>query len=146
MTLKSLVLGVTGFLAFLLVAGAGYFFLRASHSQATPPPLHNLRPNDSQVLRLGARIYAQQCAACHGAKGEGQRNWRDRGSDGLLPAPPHDPSGHTWHHPYEPLFAITKKGLAQVINQPDYRTAMPIYGGMLSDEEIVAVLSWIKAQ
>ncbi len=44
------------------------------------------------------------------------------------------------------MFAITKQGLAQLINQPDYRTAMPIYGGVLSDGEIVAVLSWIKAQ
>lgn len=81
-----------------------------------------------------------------GAKGEGQPNWRDQGPDGLLPAPPHDPSGHTWHHPDEQLFAITKHGLAKLIAQPDYRTAMPIYEGVLSDGEIVAVLSWIKAQ
>lgn len=145
MTLKPLVLGAAGLLALLLVAGAGYFSLRASNRHVSPP-LHSLRPDDSQVLRVGARIYAQQCAACHGAKGEGQPHWRDRELDGLLPAPPHDPSGHTWHHPDEQLFAITKQGLAQLINQPDYRTAMPIYGGVLSDDEIVAVLSWIKAQ
>ncbi|AVO48783.1 MULTISPECIES: c-type cytochrome [Melaminivora] len=145
MALKPLVLGAAGLLALLLVAGAGYFSLRAGGRQATPP-LHSLRPDDPQVLRVGARIYAQQCAACHGAKGEGQAHWRDRGPDGLLPAPPHDASGHTWHHPDEQLFAITKQGLAKLINQPDYRTAMPIYGGVLSDDEIVAVLSWIKAQ
>ena len=145
MTLIPLVLGAAGLLALLLVAGAGYFSLRASNRHVSPP-LHSLRPDDSQVLRVGARIYAQQCAACHGAKGEGQPHWRDRGPDGLLPAPPHDPSGHTWHHPDEQLFAITNQGLAQLINQPDYRTAMPIYGGVLSDDEIVAVLSWIKAQ
>ena len=145
MTLKPLVLGAAGLLALLLVAGAGYFSLRASNRHVSPP-LHSLRPDDSQVLRVGARIYAQQCAACHGAKGEGQPDWRDRGPDGLLPAPPHDASGHTWHHPDEQLLAITQQGLAQLINQPDYRTAMPIYGGVLSDDEIVAVLSWIKAQ
>jgi len=145
MKLKPLILGAVGLLALLLVAGVGYFSLRASNRPVTPPP-HSMRPDDPQVLRVGARIYAQQCAACHGAKGEGQPNWRDRGSDDLLPAPPHDPSGHTWHHPDEQLFAITKQGLAQLINQPDYRTAMPIYGGVLSDDEIVAVLSWIKAQ
>ena len=145
MTLKPLALWAAGLLALLLVAGTGYFSLRASNRQAAPQ-LHNLRPDDPQVLRVGARIYAQQCAACHGAKGEGQPHWRDRGPDGLLPAPPHDASGHTWHHPDEQLFAITQQGLAQLINQPDYRTAMPIYGGVLSDDEIVAVLSWIKAQ
>ena len=54
--------------------------------------------------------------------------------------------GHTWHHPDSQLFAITKFGLAKLIDQPDYKTAMPIYSGVLSDDEIVAVLSWIKAQ
>ena len=144
MTLKPLTLWTAGALLALLIAGAGYFFLRANDRSTAAQ--HNLRPDNPQVLRVGERIYAQQCAACHGAKGEGQANWRERGADGLLPAPPHDPSGHTWHHPDEQLFAITKQGLAQLINQPDYRTAMPIYGGVLSDAEIVAVLSWIKAQ
>ena len=145
MTLKPPALWAAGLLALLLVAGAGYFSMRTSNRQAAAP-LHSLRPDDPQVLRVGARIYAQQCAACHGARSEGQPSWRERGPDGLLPAPPHDASGHTWHHPDEQLFAITKQGLAQLINQPDYRTAMPIYGGVLSDAEIVAVLSWIKAQ
>lgn len=144
MAWKPPALWAAGLLVALLVAAAGYFSLRASdHSAAAQ---HSLRPDDPQVLRAGERIYAQQCAACHGARGEGQPDWRDRGPDGLLPAPPHDPSGHTWHHPDEQLFAITKQGLAQLINQSDYRTAMPIYGGVLSDDEIVAVLSWIKAQ
>jgi len=131
MTLKPLILGAVGLLALLLVAGAGYFSLRVSNRQAAAP-VHSLRPDDPQVLRVGARIYAQQCAACHGARSEGQPSWRVRGPDGLLPAPPHDASGHTWHHPDEQLFAITKHGLAQLINQPDYRTAMPIYDGVLS--------------
>ncbi len=144
MTVKPLALWTAGASLALLVAGAGYFSLRANDRSTAAQ--HSLRPDDPQVLRVGERIYAQQCAACHGAKGEGQADWRDRGADGLLPAPPHDPSGHTWHHPDEQLFAITKQGLAQLINQPDYRTAMPIYGGVLSDDEIVAVLSWIKAQ
>ncbi|MCO5118641.1 MAG: cytochrome c [Burkholderiaceae bacterium] len=145
MALKPAVLRTAVLLALLLVAGTGYFFLRAGNRQAAPP-LHGLRADDPQVLRVGARIYAQQCATCHGARGEGQPDWRNRGSDGLLPAPPHDASGHTWHHSDEQLFAITKQGLARLIDQPGYRTAMPVYDGVLSDDEIVAVLSWIKAQ
>lgn len=94
MTLKPLALWAAGLLALLLVAGAGYFSLRVSNRQAAAP-VHSLRPDDPQVLRVGARIYAQQCAACHGARSEGQPSWRDRGPDGLLPAPPHDASGHT---------------------------------------------------
>jgi mono/diheme cytochrome c family protein len=67
MTLKPLALWAAGLLALLLVAGAGYFSLRVSNRQAAAP-VHSLRPDDPQVLRVGARIYAQQCAACHGAR------------------------------------------------------------------------------
>lgn len=128
----------------LAVAGAAYFLGHTGSGRPVAP--HALRPDDPQLVEMGARIYAQNCAACHGAKGEGQPNWRDHGPGGLLPAPPHDASGHTWHHPDEQLFAITKYGLAKLIGQPDYRTAMPVYDGVLSDDEIVAVLSWIKTQ
>ncbi len=107
---------------------------------------HALRPDDAAVVAAGGRLYAAQCAACHGAQLEGQPAWRTRGADGLLPAPPHDASGHTWHHPDEALFRITKFGVASIIGDPTYKTAMPVYEGQLSDEQIVAVLSWIKAQ
>ena len=46
----------------------------------------------------GAAVYVKHCASCHGANREGQPNWRERRPDGRLPAPPHDASGHTWHH------------------------------------------------
>ncbi|MGE4049751.1 MAG: cytochrome c [Piscinibacter sp.] len=105
-----------------------------------------LRPDDAAVIALGQKVYAAQCASCHGARLEGQPNWRERGVDGRLPAPPHDASGHTWHHPDGLLFRITKLGVARAANLKDYASAMPAYEGVLSDAEIVAVLSWIKAQ
>jgi mono/diheme cytochrome c family protein len=104
-----------------------------------------LRPEDSRQLVLGQKVYAAQCAACHGQRLEGQPNWRERGADGRLPAPPHDASGHTWHHPDELLFRITKYGVAKAGNLKNYESAMPAYEGRLSDEEIAAVLSWIKS-
>lgn len=109
-------------------------------------PAFRLHPEDASVIALGQQVYAAQCAACHGARLEGQPNWRERGPDGKLPAPPHDASGHTWHHPDEVLFRITKHGVAKAANLKDYVSAMPVYEGALSDEEIVAALSWIKAQ
>ena len=109
-------------------------------------PAHALVSDDAEVVALGARVYQSHCASCHGARLEGQPNWRERGPDGRLPAPPHDESGHTWHHPDEVLFRITKHGVASVVNMKDYASAMPVYDGVLTDEEIVAVLSWIKAQ
>lgn len=109
-------------------------------------PAWRLLPDDAQVVALGQKVYEAHCAACHGARLEGQPNWRERGADGLLPAPPHDASGHTWHHSDEVLFRITKLGVARAAGLTDYRSAMPAYEGLLSDAEIVAALSWIKAQ
>ena len=60
-----------------------------------------------------------------------------------MPAPPHDASGHTWHHADRPLFTITKLGVGAVV--PDYESDMPAFEGILSDDEIVAVLAWIKS-
>lgn len=105
-----------------------------------------LHPEDPDVLALGKRVYEARCAACHGARLEGQPRWRERDSSGLLPAPPHDASGHTWHHPEGVLFNITKYGVAKAANLKDYESAMPAFEGVLTDAEIVAVLSWIKSQ
>ncbi len=109
-------------------------------------PVAGLRPDDARLLALGQQVYAANCASCHGAQLQGQPNWRERDAQGLLPAPPHDASGHTWHHPDEVLIRITKYGVASGAGLKSYRSAMPIYDGVLSDEEIVAALSWIKAQ
>ena len=103
-----------------------------------------LRPDDQRYVARGQELYKTACASCHGANLEGQANWRERGTDGLLPAPPHDPSGHTWHHPDEVLFQLTKLGV-QPFAGPDYRSTMPAFQDMLSDEEILAVLSYIKS-
>jgi mono/diheme cytochrome c family protein len=105
-----------------------------------------LRTDDPSVLASGAAIYRTHCAACHGASLEGQPRWRERDAQGRLPAPPHDASGHTWHHPDQLLFDITKHGVAQAAGLKDYDSAMPAFKGVLSDAEIVAVLAWIKAQ
>jgi mono/diheme cytochrome c family protein len=128
-------------LALVALAGMGFATLLRG-----PVPGAILRPDDPRLLATGERVYAAHCAACHGERLQGQPNWRERGPDGLLPAPPHDASGHTWHHPDAVLVEITKHGVAAAARMKDYRSAMPAYEGILSDEEIVAVLSWIKAQ
>lgn len=105
-----------------------------------------LRPDDAQLVAQGRQVYAAQCAACHGQRLEGQPNWRSSGPDGRFPAPPHDASGHTWHHTDDLLFRITKYGVAKAANLKDHKSAMPAFEGQLSDQEIVAALSWIKSQ
>lgn len=96
-------------------------------------------------LARGEAVYAKHCAACHGANLEGQPNWRERRPDGRLPAPPHDATGHTWHHADEVLFDLVKRGMAAYAG-PDYKSDMPAYAGTLSDDEIRAVLAYIKSR
>ena len=103
-----------------------------------------LRPGDAKAVSRGAAIYASHCASCHGARLEGQPNWRARRPDGKLPAPPHDETGHTWHHGDALLFELTKKGPAAMIGGT-YRTDMPAYAETLSDGQIIDVLSFIKS-
>ena len=102
-------------------------------------------PGDAAQVARGAKAYAEQCAACHGAKLEGQPDWRRRLANGRLPAPPHDESGHTWHHPDHVLFAITKNGLVPPYAPKDYESDMPAFGGKLPDRDIWAALAYIKS-
>ena len=100
---------------------------------------------NNDAVAQGAVLYAQQCASCHGENLEGQPNWKTPQDDGTLPAPPHDDSGHTWHHPDTLLFDITKRG-GQASAPKGFKSGMPAFSGTMSDSEIYAVLSFIKSR
>ena len=108
------------------------------------PPEYADASNPELVAR-GAVVYQQSCAACHGANLEGQPNWQRPNADGTLPAPPHDGTGHTWHHSDQMLFEITKWGSAAVAGAA-FKSAMPVYDGVLDDGDIWAVLAYIKSR
>ncbi len=135
--MRRLALIGTGGLA--LVGAIAAVLLRPAEAEGV-----RLLPDDAAVVAQGAEVYAAECSACHGASLEGQPDWRSPGADGLLPAPPHDASGHTWHHDDATLFALTKHGLAGLMEDAP-PSGMPAYEGLLTDEEIVAVLSYIKS-
>lgn len=97
-------------------------------------------------VALGKTLYDNNCAACHGANLEGQPNWRIRLANGRLPAPPHDKTGHTWHHPDALLIDLIKNGLVPGRTAPKgYVSDMPAYNNLLSDNEIRAVLAYMKS-
>lgn len=134
----ALVLGLSG--AALAVLAAGYLGVLGSGgdrgmADASAP----------STIALGSKVYAQQCAVCHGPNLEGQPNWRSRLADGRLPAPPHDETGHTWHHPDAVLFDVTKYGGAKNA-PPGFVSGMPAFGDKLTDREIRAVLAYIKSR
>ena len=111
---------------------------------ATGQPGQILRWQDPEVVAEGAVLYDQFCAACHGADLEGQPNWREVNENGRLPAPPHDVTGHTWHHADALLIDITTRGTAAVVGR-GYESDMMGFGGVMTEGEIIAVLSFIKS-
>jgi mono/diheme cytochrome c family protein len=100
--------------------------------------------DNPRLVADGRAVYAEHCASCHGKNLEGQPSWRERLPNGRLPAPPHDANGHTWHHPDRQLFEITKNGVAGMV--PGYQSDMPAFASSLSDEQIWAVLAFIKSR
>ncbi|MGH8635488.1 MAG: c-type cytochrome, partial [Burkholderiales bacterium] len=90
--------------AFAFLVGAIIFALISGDKSPADPA-------DPRQVARGEVIYARHCAACHGPRLEGQPNWQEKLPTGRMPAPPHDASGHTWHHPDGVLFGITKSGL-----------------------------------
>jgi mono/diheme cytochrome c family protein len=130
--------------AILLVIGLALLIINPISLMQDDQRQLRLLPNDKELVLLGKDVYAQQCAACHGANLEGQANWRQRDNKGYMPAPPHDANGHTWHHPDEYLFSVTKYGIEETLGR-EYPNNMPAYETHLTDKQIVAVLSYIKS-
>jgi mono/diheme cytochrome c family protein len=137
---KYLIAGVI----FIAVIGAAIIFYNDRDRGGSAAAF--ISPSDQTLVSRGKVIYTNYCAACHGAQLEGQPNWRDRMPNGRLPAPPHDVTGHTWHHPDAVLIDIIKNGLVPGRTAPSgYESDMPAYGEVLSDADIAAVLAYIKS-
>ena len=128
-------LGVLG----LAAAGAAAVYLTPSAQNPAAAPAVD--------LVAGKAIYENSCASCHGANLEGDADWRSPGPDGRLPAPPHDETGHTWHHPDSLLFTYTKLGGEETLAQQgiEFNSGMPGFGDELTDAEIWDVLGYIKS-
>jgi len=137
-----------GLLLFTLLAGVALVGRLARISPSTAgapvvinetavPPMPTLNP---EWVTQGMVIYARECATCHGANLEGLPDWKQSLPDGSLPPPPHDSSGHTWHHPDSLLLAIIAEG-----GDPAYNSKMPAFRDKLTEEERRAVLEFIKS-
>lgn len=120
----------------VFTATFGAFAVQASHEL------------DGRNLGNGRALYAEHCASCHGAGLEGQPDWRAENDDGTLPAPPHDETGHTWHHDNGLLHAYTRLGGQVALEQrgvTGFKSAMPGFYETLSDEDIWDILAFIRS-
>lgn len=90
------------------------------------------------ALERGGELYQANCASCHGADLAGAADWKKPNDDGSYRPPPHDSSGHTWHHPDRVLIEIIRDG-------SDFpQSRMPAFGDRLTTEDIEAILEFIK--
>ena len=100
--------------------------------------------DSADPLGRGERIFGTYCASCHGELGEGQPHWNIIKSDGTLPPPPLNGSGHTWHHGDGTLYKQIKLG-GGYLDLPGFKSGMPAFGDTLSHQEIVDVLAYVKS-
>jgi mono/diheme cytochrome c family protein len=131
----------------LLVAGIGigvaaFLYLQNGPTDAQVP----MQPSSFDIA-AGETLYAENCATCHGANLEGQSDWQSPHTDSRLPAPPHDATGHTWHHGDSLLFDYTKLGgqSAMAAQGLEFDSAMPGFGDTLTDDQIWNVIAYIKS-
>lgn len=97
---------------------------------------NNSRHGYSQAqISLGATLFADNCAACHGDQAQGADNWMQADAQGNRPAPPLNGSGHAWHHSFADLSNTVSEG----------RGAMPAWKDTLTEAQIIATLAWTQS-
>lgn len=107
-------------------------------NQTAVPPLP---PLDHEKIKHGEILYRQHCAQCHGVDLKGALTWKVPLADGSYPPPPHDDTGHTWHHPDEQLLNIIANG-----GDPAYNSKMPAFKDKLTEDEMIAILEFFKSK
>ena len=105
-------------LAFLTACGGG---------QDDAPDASPYNASRRDVIALGESLFAANCQSCHGDRS---------GAGGVAAAPPHDETGHTWHHPDAQLIDWVLNG--------KFPGQMPAFGDRLSREQVEAILAYIK--
>ena len=129
----------------LTALAAGLLTTSFAASAESPPASHVANADDPAAVTVGKPIYLRECASCHGRKLQGQPLWRTEDQYAGRRAPAHDETGHTWQHPDEDIFLMTKFGRFSTA-PPDAVSYMPAFKDVLSDDEILAVMAFIKAR
>jgi mono/diheme cytochrome c family protein len=127
----------------LALAVLGYAALAPDRPAAAET--HFADASDIPTVLKGKGIYARYCASCHGHRLQGQPLWQLMDEYAGRRAPAFDESGHSWQHADEDLFHMIKYGRFAAA-PADYHSYMPAFKDFLSDDEILAVLAFVKAR
>ena len=134
-------------IAFSIIMALAVIYFSWSNASANQPVVINqtavapLPTLNREKVTQGEVLYAQYCASCHGVDLKGSPMWKELSPDGSLPPPPHDSTGHTWHHTDELLISIIQNG-----GDPSYNSKMPAFKDKLTEDESLAVLEFIKSK
>lgn len=114
--------------------GAMAFYLRSLPDEKGARPPQAAAPSGA-VLESGARLYVQNCASCHGQRGEG-----DRGYPALA-----DNRGVTMASPANVVQMILHGGFAPSTAGNPHPLGMPPFLQKLDDTEVAAVATYIRS-
>lgn len=93
-----------------------------------------------EQARLGARVFSENCAICHGAEAQGlYEDWRQRLDDGSFPPPPLNGSAHAWHHPLPVLLQVINYGGEALGGK------MPGFSEQLNEDEKLAAIAYFQS-
>jgi protein SCO1 len=105
---------------------------------------HFADADDVAKVTAGKALYARWCSGCHGRKLQGQPLWQLQDQYAGRRAPAHDQTGHTWTHSDDDLFSMTRDGRFPSAD-PVAPSYMPAFRQFLTNEQIIAVIAYIKA-
>lgn len=98
---------------------------------------------NAEQIAQGRVYYEQTCAACHGVDGRGQFPEAPFEPDatGRLGAPPHNETGHTWHHSDELLLRYVVEG---GFSDPNNFYTMPRWDSLYDRDDAALIIAYIK--
>ncbi|HXY98577.1 MAG TPA: c-type cytochrome [Stellaceae bacterium] len=138
-------LSIAGGLSIAGVLGAAVLAVWLALPHAAASGAHLANADDVAAVVHGKELYKRYCASCHGHTLRGQPLWQLLDAFAGRRAPAHDETGHTWQHPDEDLFHMTKYGRFES-SPPDRVSSMPAFKNVLGDQDILAVIAFIKAR
>jgi mono/diheme cytochrome c family protein len=100
-----------------------------------PPPTSQARLVDPGVMETGRKIYATQCAVCHGNEG--------KGNPPAFP-PLADNQSITMSSPVNSIRMVLNGGYAPGTKKNPRPHGMPPFSHILNDEEVAAVITYIR--
>jgi len=106
--------------------------VRGVNSESSTAPAPSTPTSNAALATLGAKVYAQRCALCHGANGKGD----GPAAAGLNPKPRNHTDGAYMN-------SQTDAELLSVIHNG--KGGMPAWRGTLSEREIRAVLVHVRS-